>query len=121
METTGVGPEDTLTRTERAHVSRAYRNSAHSNIHVAKANQAIQALVRGLAYFGWRLGSPTAVVKATGNGQDVVMELTETPPALVKKIAATRMQEMQRERVEQECARRGITYGGQGIDWINVN
>ncbi len=48
------------------------------------------------------------------------MELTETPPALVKKTAAAKMQAMQRTKVTDEWARRGITYGSQGIDWISV-
>ncbi len=55
-------------------------------------------------------------------GQDrTIMELTQTPLALVKKTAARRMQDTQRQQAARQWAARGITYGSQGLDWITVD
>jgi hypothetical protein len=54
-----------------------------------------------------------------GEGQEgITIEFTQTLTAVVKKIAAKRMQETPREQVARQWATRKIRYGNQGLDWI---
>ncbi len=86
---------------------RAYRKAKEWSSDFAEADQAIQALVKGLERFGWRLVAPTAVQLAE-DVQSMVVELTEEPLAQIWALATKRMQHMQNKFVETQWAARGI-------------